>query len=66
MARKSLVQELAEKYNNPDWYVDTAFEHMLADKRSGRAWVCGCGACRTARRKSAARVAAALGVSDGE
>lgn len=39
----------AERTTAP-WYLDTAMEHAWADARCNRAWVCACGACRTARK----------------
>ena len=31
------------------WWMLMARAHSAADARCGRAWVCGCSACRTAR-----------------
>lgn len=40
----------------PDWY-EPALTHAEADKRCGREWSCGCGACRQARRHTECRTA---------
>jgi hypothetical protein len=50
----------AAKVAGADWYVDTALDHVLADKRCGRAWVCACAACRTARKGSIKALAKAI------
>lgn len=62
---RRLCAECRERAKAADWYLDAALEHMLADKRCGRPWVCACGPCRVARKESPRAVLTAIAKAEG-